>query len=94
MTCIDRCYFFADMSWYTHKIASLIFGTPPTSTFQEALEYFSNAEKSMLFSLLYECEFYFYCLVTAFSLFLKKIIQTRLWNQGIIDCKGTNYCGS
>ncbi|XP_067932123.1 regulator of microtubule dynamics protein 1-like isoform X2 [Watersipora subatra] len=47
MYCLGQwCYYFAEMSWYTKKIAGLIFGTPPTSTFQEALKYFSQAEES------------------------------------------------
>ncbi|XP_060063784.1 regulator of microtubule dynamics protein 1-like [Ylistrum balloti] len=39
------CYLFADMSWYTKKIASAIFSTPPSSTFEEALKYFEMAEE-------------------------------------------------
>lgn len=33
------------MPWYQRKIASMIFTTPPTSTFEEALEYFNKAEE-------------------------------------------------
>ncbi|KAK3761065.1 hypothetical protein RRG08_022470 [Elysia crispata] len=40
------CFLFADMAWYERKIASLVFGTPPTSTFEEALEHFLRAEKA------------------------------------------------
>ncbi|XP_017883500.1 regulator of microtubule dynamics protein 1-like isoform X2 [Ceratina calcarata] len=38
------CYQVADLTWYQRKIASVIFGEPPTSTFEEALKYFKNAE--------------------------------------------------
>lgn len=41
---LSRCYFVADMSWYTKKVAAVIFATPPTSTFEEALNYFLMAE--------------------------------------------------
>ena len=36
---------FADMAWYTRKIASLVFAAPPTATYDEALAYFLDAEK-------------------------------------------------
>ncbi|XP_029055854.1 regulator of microtubule dynamics protein 1-like [Osmia bicornis bicornis] len=39
------CYQVADLSWYQRKIAAIIFGEPPTSSFQEALIYFESAEK-------------------------------------------------
>lgn len=39
------CYQVADLSWYQRKIAAIIFGEPPASSFQEALTYFENAEK-------------------------------------------------
>lgn len=38
------CYQVADLSWYQRKIASVIFGEPPISSFEEALKYFQNAE--------------------------------------------------
>jgi len=38
------CYQMADMPWYQRKIASTIFAAPPTSTYEEALEYFLKAE--------------------------------------------------
>jgi len=38
------------MSWYTKKIAGLIFSTPPTATFEEALNYFLLAETSKSYS--------------------------------------------
>lgn len=40
-----RCYSVADMPWYQRKIASTIFGADiPSSTYEEALEYFRVAE--------------------------------------------------
>ncbi|CAK9807837.1 Regulator of microtubule dynamics protein 1 [Anthophora plagiata] len=39
------CYQVADLTWYQRKIASVIFGAPPVSTFDEALKYFENAEE-------------------------------------------------
>lgn len=42
---ICRCYNLADISWFRREIGSIIFGTEiPTSTFEEALEYFKEAE--------------------------------------------------
>lgn len=42
---ICRCYNLADISWFRREIGSIIFGTEiPTSTFEEALEYFREAE--------------------------------------------------
>ncbi|XP_066480275.1 regulator of microtubule dynamics protein 1 isoform X2 [Tiliqua scincoides] len=51
------CYTFAEMPWYQRKIAAVIFATPPSSTYEEALRYFQKAEdvepnfysKNMLF---------------------------------------------
>ncbi|KAM4705927.1 regulator of microtubule dynamics protein 1 [Rhinophrynus dorsalis] len=40
------CYMFADMPWYQVKIASALFGTPPSATFEEALIYFQMAEEA------------------------------------------------
>ncbi|XP_014218489.1 regulator of microtubule dynamics protein 1 [Copidosoma floridanum] len=39
------CYQVADLAWYQRKIASAIFGEPPTSSYEEALNYFELAEK-------------------------------------------------
>ncbi|NXI69189.1 RMD1 protein, partial [Anseranas semipalmata] len=39
------CYSFAEMPWYQRKIAAMLFATPPTSTYQEALRYFHMAEE-------------------------------------------------
>lgn len=35
----------ADMAWYQRKIVSAIFATPPTGTYEEALEHFLKAEE-------------------------------------------------
>ncbi|XP_065582510.1 regulator of microtubule dynamics protein 1-like isoform X2 [Artemia franciscana] len=40
------CYAVSDMPWYQRKIASALFATPPSSTFEEALSYFLEAEKA------------------------------------------------
>ncbi|NWJ09859.1 RMD1 protein, partial [Crypturellus undulatus] len=40
------CYSFADMPWYQRKIAAMLFATPPTSTYKEALRYFHMAEEA------------------------------------------------
>ncbi|XP_011869687.1 PREDICTED: regulator of microtubule dynamics protein 1-like isoform X2 [Vollenhovia emeryi] len=40
------CYEISNLAWYQRKIASLVFGEPPTSTFEEALMYYENAEKA------------------------------------------------
>ncbi|XP_022241366.1 regulator of microtubule dynamics protein 1-like isoform X2 [Limulus polyphemus] len=39
------CYTFADLTWYQRKVAAIVFATPPTSTYEEALEHFENAER-------------------------------------------------
>ncbi|XP_038248912.1 regulator of microtubule dynamics protein 1 isoform X3 [Dermochelys coriacea] len=39
------CYSFAEMPWYQSKIAAMLFATPPTSTYEEALSYFHKAEE-------------------------------------------------
>nr|XP_020660627.1 regulator of microtubule dynamics protein 1 [Pogona vitticeps] len=38
------CYTFAEMPWYQSKIAAILFSTPPSSSYQEALNYFQKAE--------------------------------------------------
>lgn len=38
------CFTFADMSWVTRKAASLIYATPPSSSYEEALGFFLKAE--------------------------------------------------
>ncbi|XP_059140749.1 regulator of microtubule dynamics protein 1-like [Physella acuta] len=40
------CFLFADMAWYQRKIASVIFASPPTSSYEEALDYFKKAEEA------------------------------------------------
>lgn len=40
------CYKISDLAWYQRKIASAVFGTPPESSFEEALKYFEAAEKT------------------------------------------------
>uniref|UniRef100_A0A3P9H4Y5 Regulator of microtubule dynamics protein 1 n=1 Tax=Oryzias latipes TaxID=8090 RepID=A0A3P9H4Y5_ORYLA len=39
------CFAFAELPWYQRKVAAVIFESPPTSTFEEALEFFLKAEK-------------------------------------------------
>jgi len=39
------CYNFANLRWYERQIATAVFGTPPTSTYEEALVHFEKAEK-------------------------------------------------
>jgi len=38
------CFSFADLAWYERKIAAVVFGSPPESTYQEALDHFEKAE--------------------------------------------------
>ncbi|XP_063238371.1 regulator of microtubule dynamics protein 1-like isoform X1 [Bacillus rossius redtenbacheri] len=39
------CFSIADLPWYQRKIASAVFSDPPTSTYEEALQYFLRAEE-------------------------------------------------
>ncbi|MEQ2251423.1 Regulator of microtubule dynamics protein 1 [Ilyodon furcidens] len=39
------CFAFAELPWYQRKVAAVIFSKPPTSTFEEALEFFLKAEE-------------------------------------------------
>ncbi|XP_029447472.1 regulator of microtubule dynamics protein 1 isoform X2 [Rhinatrema bivittatum] len=39
------CWSFASLSWFQRKMGAMLFATPPTSTFEEALQYFLKAEK-------------------------------------------------
>uniref|UniRef100_A0A3B3HP50 Regulator of microtubule dynamics protein 1 n=1 Tax=Oryzias latipes TaxID=8090 RepID=A0A3B3HP50_ORYLA len=39
------CFAFAELPWYQRKVAAVIFESPPTSTFEEALEFFLKAEE-------------------------------------------------
>ncbi|TRY91055.1 hypothetical protein DNTS_035777 [Danionella cerebrum] len=38
------CFAFADLPWYQRKVAGVIFASPPTSTYEEALAFFLRAE--------------------------------------------------
>uniref|UniRef100_F7BGJ3 Regulator of microtubule dynamics protein 1 n=2 Tax=Ornithorhynchus anatinus TaxID=9258 RepID=F7BGJ3_ORNAN len=40
------CYSFAEMPWYQSRIAAMLFATPPSSTYEEALNYFQKAEQA------------------------------------------------
>jgi tetratricopeptide (TPR) repeat protein len=40
------CFLFADMAWYQRKIAAVVFASPPTATYEEALEHFKKAEEA------------------------------------------------
>ncbi|XP_060561804.1 regulator of microtubule dynamics protein 1-like isoform X2 [Ruditapes philippinarum] len=40
------CFTFAAMPWYQRKLAAVIYASPPTSTFEEALTYFLQAEET------------------------------------------------
>ncbi|XP_076226055.1 regulator of microtubule dynamics protein 1 isoform X2 [Nomia melanderi] len=40
------CYQVSDLAWYQRKIAAVVFGEPPTSSFEEALKYFQSAEEA------------------------------------------------
>jgi len=39
------CFNCANLAWYERKIASALFGTPPTSTYEEALGHFLKGEE-------------------------------------------------
>ncbi|KAM9337449.1 regulator of microtubule dynamics protein 1 isoform 2-T2 [Symphorus nematophorus] len=39
------CFAFAELPWYQRKVAAVIFSTPPTSTYEEALDFFLKAEE-------------------------------------------------
>ncbi|XP_012679614.2 regulator of microtubule dynamics protein 1 [Clupea harengus] len=39
------CYAFAELPWYQRKVAAMIFASPPTATFEEALVFFQKAEE-------------------------------------------------
>eukprot|EP00510_Aplanochytrium_minuta_P000762 CAMPEP_0184022420 /NCGR_PEP_ID=MMETSP0954-20121128/10593_1 /TAXON_ID=627963 /ORGANISM="Aplanochytrium sp, Strain PBS07" /LENGTH=302 /DNA_ID=CAMNT_0026304787 /DNA_START=14 /DNA_END=919 /DNA_ORIENTATION=- len=44
--CIGQwCYSLADLGWVSRKLAETLFASPPKSTFEEALHYFSRAEE-------------------------------------------------
>ncbi|MGH0166262.1 UNVERIFIED_CONTAM: hypothetical protein FKN15_002658 [Acipenser sinensis] len=39
------CFAFAELPWYQRKIAAILFASPPSSTYEEALGYFLKAEE-------------------------------------------------
>ncbi|KAM9839663.1 regulator of microtubule dynamics protein 1 [Aulostomus maculatus] len=39
------CFMFAELPWYQRKVAAVIFASPPTSTYEEALQFFLQAEE-------------------------------------------------
>ncbi|XP_036934452.1 regulator of microtubule dynamics protein 1 [Acanthopagrus latus] len=39
------CFAFAELPWYQCKVAAVIFASPPSSTYEEALEFFLKAEE-------------------------------------------------
>lgn len=39
------CFSITDVPWYQQKIAAAIFETPPSSSFEEAIDYFERAER-------------------------------------------------
>ncbi|XP_029934844.1 regulator of microtubule dynamics protein 1 [Myripristis murdjan] len=39
------CFAFAELPWYQRKMAAVIFATPPTATYEEALAFFLKAEE-------------------------------------------------
>jgi tetratricopeptide (TPR) repeat protein len=39
------CFTVADMAWYQRSIASTLFAEPPSSSYEEARDYFSGAER-------------------------------------------------
>ncbi|XP_074549557.1 regulator of microtubule dynamics protein 1 [Halichoeres trimaculatus] len=39
------CFAFAELPWYQRKVAAVIFASPPTSSYEEALEFFLKAEE-------------------------------------------------
>lgn len=40
----EWCFQITELPWYQRKIAETLFGKPPTSTYEDALEYFLRAE--------------------------------------------------
>ncbi|XP_072426408.1 regulator of microtubule dynamics protein 1 isoform X1 [Chiloscyllium punctatum] len=39
------CFTFAELPWVQQKIAAMFFATPPSSSYEEALQYFNKAEQ-------------------------------------------------
>jgi len=73
------CAYFADMSWTTRKLASAIFATPPTATYEEAFRFFQKAEEL-------EPGFYKANLVSGAEMLIKlgKKDQSKEWLQKAI----------
>lgn len=40
----EWCYQISEMPWHQRRIAEVLFGSPPQSTYEDALEYFLRAE--------------------------------------------------
>ncbi|XP_048451965.1 regulator of microtubule dynamics protein 1 isoform X2 [Rhincodon typus] len=40
------CFTFAELPWVQQKIAAMFFATPPSSSYEEALQYFNKAEQA------------------------------------------------
>ncbi|XP_057680102.1 regulator of microtubule dynamics protein 1 isoform X1 [Corythoichthys intestinalis] len=39
------CFTFSELPWYQRKVAAVVFASPPTSTYEEALQFFLQAEQ-------------------------------------------------
>uniref|UniRef100_A0A671MIY0 Regulator of microtubule dynamics protein 1 n=1 Tax=Sinocyclocheilus anshuiensis TaxID=1608454 RepID=A0A671MIY0_9TELE len=39
------CFAFAELAWYQRKVVAVIFASPPTATYEEALAFFLKAEE-------------------------------------------------
>ncbi|XP_017292397.1 regulator of microtubule dynamics protein 1 [Kryptolebias marmoratus] len=39
------CFAFAELPWFQRKVAAVLFSSPPTSTYEEALDFFLKAEQ-------------------------------------------------
>ncbi|XP_016429648.1 regulator of microtubule dynamics protein 1-like, partial [Sinocyclocheilus rhinocerous] len=39
------CFAFSELAWYQRKVAAVIFASPPTATYEEALAFFLKAEE-------------------------------------------------
>ncbi|XP_067290443.1 regulator of microtubule dynamics protein 1 isoform X3 [Pseudorasbora parva] len=39
------CFAFAELPWYQRKVAAVIFGSPPSATYEDALAFFLKAEE-------------------------------------------------
>ncbi|XP_006634393.1 regulator of microtubule dynamics protein 1 [Lepisosteus oculatus] len=68
------CFAFAELPWYQHKIAAMIFASPPSSTYEEALSFFLRAEEV-------DCNFYSknLLMVGKTYMMLKEEEKARMW---------------